>query len=1065
MLATLGVAAGLLTPAGALAARPGKTEIAAPKDGQLVISRSFPVEVRTPRSARVLRASLNGRPLAHSLREVRPGAWRTTLATRRLAPGANHLVVTTADGAHRRSYAAASFFRGRRRRSFLTVSAPAHGSSSVVVSLRTTGRADLLLDARLNGRPLRGLAPSPAITSRQMRLGADDGLRFGRNVLRVLAARHDGTFDVEQHTIFVRRDHPLVGAGPDRRTAGGAAVMLDGSSSRAARPDMRLTYRWLIVRRPKGSKASLRGSASMRTPFRPDAIGTYRLRLLVRETPRVKSRARVAAAAAGYDETTVSDVADAPPIGIPIDTMIANGKSGAEADSGIRIGGETDWLGAPSGNVIQAVILDRTTLEPLFSASYKGTQANAEELAAKIKGYDEASHGDALVAIANPRIKPGMNADKAFLAIVKSLGANVAGLEDGHAGWSVVGVPESTEGAYLALGSNPQQSEGAELAGRLNGYLQINSALQFTFAPAARVAFATTSTTAPLRSTIQLGSASYASPAQESCASGSLQVVVVLAETLAEVSNSTFTTNGCGAMTDTQKQQQLATMLSQISLTSSGSEGAKLLFVQSSGTPRDPLSASSWNAIATQLERLGGTGAVFAADGGSYALVGGLGVANLPLSESSSALTGAAAQINGVLQPNRVGSYTPTLSSPTGTTPFNLAVIAYQPAEAWPYSETAEQKVALRYIAESVLKLPAPTAGSSCYVPVMPDVRSEYCELNLRHEWTGNRLTKLEGPYPTGHGFSSETWTNVTKELRQEFRAVAAVWSLVETLQTPFGAAGVNAQLDLKGLATEIEQALAAKPKNEAAGFWLNFAGTLAGIGAYFAGPSIQAAVGTLSGALMISGQFQYGPEGSPLLGRFQLAANDVAKSLASNYADASQGIGRLADLIVSDHGKLMAVADDPEIGINTPTLEALKSELELGSRQWIYETLLPAAYEAFELDRGEVMNNPLPTNAAEFECEWSEEDAAGGYHPFEGVPAQAQYAPQAPSPRLGVLVAAGSEPPGYGSEVYPKPPPASLLEPIFKPQSQGGANVPQPWFWRAAFGYPSSSKPGIRCH
>ncbi len=1061
MLAAFGVTAGTaLATAGALAADPAGTEIVAPTDGQLVVSASVPVEVRTARSAHVLRVSLDGRPLVRVLREVHAGVWRATLSSKRLAAGANHLVVVTTGDAGRRSYAAVRLIRGRRRPSFLTVSAPASGASSVVVSLRTTGRADLLLDARLNGTPLRGLAPSPAITSRRMRLGADDGLRFGRNVLRVLAAHRDGTYDVEQRKIFISRDRPLAGAGPDRRTTGGAAVMLDGSSSRAARPGMRLRYRWQVVRRPKGSRARPLRSASMRTPFRPDAIGTYRLRLLVSEAPRHESRAGAAAAAVGYDETTVDNVADAPPIGVPIDTMLANGKSGAEADSAIRVGGQTYWLGAPAGNAVQAVILDRTTLEPLYSRSYAGTQANAEELAAKIKSYE-----DPIVAIANPRLRPGPGAGKAFAALVKSLGANVAGLEEGRAGWSVVGVPGSTEGAYLALGTNPQPSEGAEQAGKLSGYLQRDSALQFTFVPAARVPFASSFAATPLRSTIQVGAAGYASAPLESCASGSLQVVVVLAETLAPVSNSTFATNGCGATADAQEQQRLATMLAQVSLASSGGEGAKLVFVQSSGTPRDPSTTSSWNEIATQLERLGGTAAVFAADSGSYALVGGLGVANLPLTESSSALTGAAAQINGLLQPNRLGSFTPVLSSPTGATPFDLAAIAYQPAEAWPYSETTEQKAALRYIAESVLKLPAPTVGSSCYVPAVPDVRSEYCELNLRHEWTGNWLTELKGPYPPGHGFDGETWTNVTGELAKEFRAVAMVWNLVETLQTPFGAAGVNAQVDLKGLTTEVEQALGATPRHEAAGFWLNFAGTLAGMAAYFTGADIQPAVGTLSGALMISGQFQYGPEGSPLLGRFQLAANDVASSLATNYGNASQGIGELADLIVSDHGKLMAVANDPEIGINTPTLGALKTELELGSRQWIYETLLPAAYEAVELERGEVMNNPLPTNAAKFECEWSEIGTAGGYFPFEKTPAQAQYAPQAPSARLGVLVAAGSELPGTGSEVYPPSPPATLLEPIFAPQSHGGANVPKPWFWRAAFDYPAGTKERIRCH
>ena len=72
------------------------------------------------------------------------------------------------------------------------------------------------LSAKLNGRKLRWpLDPFPR-RKQQLRLGADDGLHFGRNSLQVLAVRRDGSFDIERRTVLVPRDRPLAGAGLDK---------------------------------------------------------------------------------------------------------------------------------------------------------------------------------------------------------------------------------------------------------------------------------------------------------------------------------------------------------------------------------------------------------------------------------------------------------------------------------------------------------------------------------------------------------------------------------------------------------------------------------------------------------------------------------------------------------------------------------------------------------------------------------------------------------------------------------------------------------------------------------
>lgn len=97
----------------------------------------------------------------------------------------------------------------------------------------------------------------------------------------------------------------------------------------------------------------------------------------------------------------------------------------------------------------------------------------------------------------------------------------------------------------------------------------------------------------------------------------------------------------------------MASLLAGLNLAGGSTEGTKLVFVQSIGSPYDPAAATDWNSIANQLVRLGGTASVFAEARESYALVGGLGVSGLPLTEASQTLTKKPARITGMLEPNR----------------------------------------------------------------------------------------------------------------------------------------------------------------------------------------------------------------------------------------------------------------------------------------------------------------------------------------------------------------------------------------------------------------------------
>ncbi len=1046
--------------------------IAAPANERFFAKPPVGVKVLTPRSARSLRAELEGRSVSKEFERVRPGVWRASFNGKGLRSGNNRLVVSTRLASGTREYDAVTFTVGKRSRGFLALTGPRTGSGELLARVRARTVPQQLI-ARLNGKRLRwplGLAPGRRTA---LRLGADDGLRFGPNRLQVLARRGDGVFDVERRRVFVPRTAPLAGAGRDRRVAAGSRARLDGRSSRAARRGAKLSYRWKVVRKPRGAPARLRGSASARPRLLAGNPGTYRVRLRVLES-LPGGRARSAT-----DVATVTSVANLAPIGAPIETISYNGGNTEEtADTAIRIGAKTYWLGSPKGNSIQAVILDRETLEPLYAESFPGTQADAEELNAKVKQYGK----EALVVISNPSLLENSGVNSAFGPIVKSLGVSKAAVEsiaNERSGWSVVGVPGAKGSAYFGYGSSFDLEGAGDVRGNLTGYLQENlGSAGFSFIPAERVDFDTSIPGAgPLANTIQVGNSNLASAPLAACGTGGFQVEVLLAETLVPVSSATFTTNGCGPDADRAELERLSALLSTLTLAGGQAEGTKLVFLQSIGSPYDVGAAAAWNSVAEQLVRLGGTASVFAEARQSYALVGGLGVAGLPMTEASETLTKKPARITGMLQPNREDSFSPLLSSTSGTIPFELNSIAYRPAQAWPSSSSTEERAALAYAAE-YLKLEAPRLGVACTVPPAKKpwliVRAEYCNLRYETEWKAMGGELKNAPAPRGRGFSAETWERVTGQLATEFGTVQSVWTLVRNLQEAFGATGTSAEVNLKTIALEIEEAVAPPGKSEAAGWWLELLANIASTASYYSfgvdGEIVQKASGTLSGALFIAAQMIFGPQGAPEAEKFKLETDEFAVKLAERYLAASNGLGLIGELLVSDHGRLTAVSESGLLGISKKTMAKLKNVLGPGSRSWSYQQLLPTSFEAISLQANpldpEEVNKPLPTDANEFVCFTPiRKGLDESFKPFH-APGNAQLRTNGPTEALGVLVIRGSPLPGGGVKAEPRSPKEGLLEPLFKSEAEiaGGLGLHAPWFWRSAFDYPSAATQNVQC-
>lgn len=1049
ILAPLVVALALLPAATASAA----LEVISPHTDRFFSAGPVVVKLKTAKSARSVAATLEGKKVGGAFERVKPGLWRARFGAAMLKPGANHLVVSARDGGGR-EYVSARFLVGKRERGMVTLGGP---RGAVPVAQIRIAKLPRRLSAKLNGKKLRWPLDRFPSRKQQLRLGADDGLHFGRNQLQVLAIRRDGSFDVERRTVLVPRDRPLAGAGRDRRQAAGRAVRLDGRSSRAVVGGRsRLSYRWEVVRKPRGAEPKLRRAGSARPLLLTDKPGAYRVRLTVTEPRRVEGR-RVLRSSA--DVATVSAVESVPPVGLPVETMATRGGS---AETGLRIGAKTYWLG--EGDDYQIVVLDRSTLAVLYAKAFQDDFILPKHLEEVLKS----AGSKALVLISNPG-----EAESLFLVdLAEQIGADVKALggERGHAGWSAIGVYKSKSGAYLAAGSSPNRQGGAELRGSLSGYLQPTSGGGFAFNPGSRVTFDTVAPGGGFRNnTIKVATAEYPT-GLPSCADGGFQVQVLLAETLAPAGEAVFATNGggnCGQY-DEDEQKRMAETLNGIALETSGATaGPKLVIVQSMGSPYDP-NANAWGQIATALERFGGTASVFAAARSSYSLVGGLGISRLPLSEASETLTGKAARITGVLKPDRQGAYVPMLSSPSASTPYPISAIAYQPPQPWPASQSREQKAALRYIAEDVLKLEKPQFGVSCYVPAQPDVRSEYCNLRYEDEWS-NFATELKAAkYPAGQGFTKSEWEAVVHELaEEELRTVQSVWKLVSFMQKAFGVSGAPGQVKLNQIATEIEKAITPPPKSEAVGWWLELFGNFGSVGSYFKwgleDEDFQKALGVIQGLMFESAGSIYGSEGEPLYEGWELKADDVAVELAKRNLEASIGIGYVGEILVSDYGKLQAMRNSGLLGISAKGFGKTIEGLEVGAEQWSYQNLLPIAYEAVDLTVGGI-NSPMRPSASEFECEWEAGKSEGFWRPFAKAPKQAELRSTEPTETLGLLVKVGSKlPQDSPDEVTPVSPTEKLMKPIVEPGSEG---LPYygPWFWRQTFNYPSAKTKKVFC-
>jgi hypothetical protein len=478
-------------PASAAAA-PKVPRVVTPSKDALVTGSAVKVRVRSvsPRFS----VLVGSRDVTSRFKRGRRGVLVGILRRGRdVKSGFARLVVTSGRGAARR-VGVRTFVVGVRRKGLLSIVRRKRSRAALAITVRSALRARFdSVRLVLNGKRVRtrDWVRGDRTPARRWPLGrgrrfvalfgADDGLRFGRNKLTMTAWSRNGRFDRVSRRFRVTRRAPLVSAGAGKRLRRGGRVVLDGRRTRGWR-GARVSYRWRIVRRPKGSKATLRRPRSARPRLVTDRRGRYRVRLVTQHVPRPRSaRAAQAPVRSAVDELTVEATPAVEPIGMPVETIPSEG-------GGISLGGQVYGTSSPW---LQMLVLDRQTLEvqsnESFGASSSVTSGDVEAAADRI---DQLS-SDHLIILSGggrPVSASGIDDQQSQISIALNFMFTVAGGEPDSlwdwpgyfqraflaGNWSLIGVPNAEGSAHQNLyGMIYGETAGAgSYPGALTGWLQ-----------------------------------------------------------------------------------------------------------------------------------------------------------------------------------------------------------------------------------------------------------------------------------------------------------------------------------------------------------------------------------------------------------------------------------------------------------------------------------------------------------------------------------------------------------------------------------------------------------------
>jgi hypothetical protein len=909
----------------------GLAAVLSPRRRALVTSRRIRVTLRVARGA-AYRVWVNRREVTRRFKRRGPLRWGT-LGARGVARGSNKLVVRARAGGGRWDFDAVRFVVARPGRGLVSrlkasvARGSGPGARGVVQARFRLVRPLHGLRVTLNGRNVTDAFGQGG--RRRATLGADEGLRFGRNRLRVLAWSAAGRYQRRSASVLISRRAPLAGAGAVGTVLAGRTVRLNGHATQATASGTgarRLVYRWRIIRAPRGSRARLRGATRRRPTLVARRSGRYRIALTVaarsrRPTAVVGSRAASTVNGGGPATTDVAEVDVAPnlpPIGAAFDTAEADPDSQSgrsltitgDARSGVR-----QAYGIPSRQQL-VVMLDRVTLQPVGGTpATPETQADFAALAAKAR------------------------ADTGNPVVVFQISANqstVGRLDDTGPAPKVVPYI-SNNGRALSSGSG---SPGP--AGGIAGYLQQDNNDFYTPVVPSKVLWNTQ--WGPSESSITVAGQTWSGqlPAGQS----GFLVMAVDRYTLAPLAGYPKTYSG----TDDNAMASMGADLTQLRLSDA------LRFVQAIGTPRP--ATPHWNDPMNEIERGGRSGQLFVGldgsqptgRGGYYAAAFCNGCDIQPESSYPATKSPRSGELSGTLQRDEQSRWAVGTASGDELIDFSIQTLIDQPVQPWPYSQTAQQQAILASISKA-LGLTEWGKGW-CYDPGQsPDVRAAYCNTNIDWGAKGNLLPAFDanaGYCTTDQATCEQDFTRIVQQLKTEFSWVAD-WNNLANVNIPTMITNnsLGTFVDLQAIADTISSTIQVPPTGTNGYDWSKWFFFALEIAAEI--PTLPegggAAISLVSSLLQIVTETTDTPEGTP---NFSDDTRGTADSLALEFHERSEAItdqmAQLSNIVVSDYGKL-SVAGPRADGPWSFDRRTVPTVLKLGARKWAWTQMLAETF------------------------------------------------------------------------------------------------------------------------
>lgn len=940
LFSTLLVAlAGLALMAGSAGAADSTIRFAAPSAGALITSKNVPVRLKL--GPKVTRVKLYVGSRSFSSRVKLRGRTATAAIPRSsLKGGVRRLLAVSFAGKKRVGAARRRVLIGTSKRGLTSVRAGAPALKGVQNGLGKTRRYAPRLGTlpvaatssvptystlSVNGKKVYDLRAGSALTTRSWVVSARDGLRVGTN--RLVLRSHDakGRYTVKRWKLKRSSARPFAEAGRERVARQRAWTTLSAKGSKATRKNASLTYSWRVVTAPKGSKPQLRNAKSANPLFRPDKAGIYQIALRATQTAK-GSRASASASNTAEDVVTVNatPTAGVTAQGLYIDTTPqANWNDpNNPPQPTFTIGGTSYTIYNDDFGPFQISIqLDATTFVPL-------------------------------------------NVDGNILTPT----AGVITINQWYLSQSAPISGTSIYSGTTLVSSNSTNQYPPASSGNIGvkGWMAADTGTSPTmWTSADMLPFKTRATTDTATSnTMEIDGAQYASSLPSGTSSGFQLIVLDTSGTPVNGTPTVYAFDGVVA----DDNAQLSALTAALSAADTANQ---TILLQSIGAIKNPDSGTTtaWQALAAQIQALGGNQDVFnmlsgAVDssGGGYALV----AANQgKAAEASMERTKIGGTLSGLLTRNANSSLEPELSDPAVPDPLGSTRYAFQPLvygapTSWSNwirtkgsttlsAPTAAQAAALNNIVSQAEQ--GGWVGTTGGCPGAPDqFRAAYCNTVADQLVTlQNHLLRditFDSQDGQQNNYTQTDFNTVQSTLNDELDDAINIRSGIAAYQSLFTSSLFTSDSQMGKINTAITNAINLQGTSSTSQY-LSMLSDLLWVAGVL--PEVDDIFNAVGGTLSFIADSDPGTDpAQDILADEQITqANDLS-DLATAFQEATNTLNLIGDYSVSDPVKLQKLSQAMSVGqfaLNSNNSAAVADGLELSVQKYLWGTMLSTGY------------------------------------------------------------------------------------------------------------------------